>query len=42
MTLVKQYNIGNYVFLSFNNHQENTRINNPLAYHFLYEIELNC
>lgn len=42
MTLVKQYNMRGYVFLSFTNSQENTRINNPLAYHFLYEIELDC
>lgn len=40
MTLVEQYNVRDYVFLT--NSQEQNWINNPSAYHFLYEIELNC
>ena len=39
MTLVKQYNLRNYVFLTF---AKNSRITNPLTCHFLYEMELNC
>lgn len=42
MTLVRQYNIWDDVLLTFTHSEENTRINNPLAYHFLSEIELHC